>query len=459
MKTEDWIAQNKEYLIRLSDDLFQHPEQALQEEHAAEMIAKELAAKGFTIQQNLGGLQTAFSATWGSGKPVIGFLGEYDALAGMSQKPVGHKEAAHSGEPGHACGHNLLGIAPLGAVLALQATMKEKGLPGTISYFGCPAEEIMVGKIRMAADGCFDGLDVTLGWHPWQCNMVLKQDMLAMNTAKFTFSGIASHAAAAPEMGRSALDAVELMNVGANYLREHVPANVRIHYSITNGGGEPNLVPAEAQSWYYVRALRRDVVETVFDRICNIARGAALMTGTNVKIELLSGCWHILPNNVLNELLHECLQKALLSQWSPEEKEFASQLLSGTDSNLLKRIRGQMNGQLMENDLLHEQVLPMEGRQELVFGSTDVSDVTWIVPTAQFGACTAPIGANCHTWQFTACAGMSIGHKGMLYAARVLALAGLRLLEEANIIKRAQAEFKARKGDTVYQAVTPKIIQ
>jgi aminobenzoyl-glutamate utilization protein B len=367
-------------------------------------------------------------------------LGEYDALSGMSQKAVSQKEAVSEGAPGHGCGHNLLGTAALGAALALKQYMETDRITGTIIFFGCPAEEIMTGKIRMAAAGCFDGLDTALSWHPWQTNVVLEQNMLAMNTARFTFYGTASHASAAPERGRSALDAVEIMNVGVNYLREHIPTDVRIHYSITDGGGEPNLVHARAQSWYYIRAPRRDRVENVFERVCKAARGAAMMTDTRVEIELLTGCWHPLPNQPLNELLHQCLEAVKAPVWTEEEQAFAAQAVG-------------------KQDALGSGVLPLTGKQSVEFASTDVSDVSWIVPVGQFGACTAPAGAFCHTWQFVACAGMSIGQKGMLYAAKVLAMAGKRLLQDEDLIKRAKDELIRQRGDVVYKTVVPQIIE
>ncbi len=436
MRTEDWIALNSERLTQISRDIWEHPQTALDETYASGLLAGELEKNGFKITRGLGGMDTAFSASWGCGQPVIAFMGEYDALSGLSQKSLTYKEPVLEGAPGHACGHNLLGTAPLGAVLALKQRMKELDIPGTIVYYGCPAEETMTGKIRMAAAGCFDGVDAALAWHPWPFNVVFSQQFLAMDSARFIFHGTASHASGAPQLGRSALDAAELMNVGVNYLREHIDSDVRIHYSIIDGGGEPNMVPARAASWYYVRAPKRRQVDDVFERVCDVARGAALMTGTTVEIELQTGCWHMLQNDTLNELLQQCLKSVEFPDWTAEEEGFAAALMG-------------------KAGVLSKGVLPIPSRQTVIFNSSDTQDVSWITPVAQFGAATAPIGAACHTWQFCSSAGMSIGQKGMIYASKVLAMAGERLLCDKELLAKAAAEFKREKGDTEYRAVVP----
>lgn len=457
MKTDEWIAEQAGMLTGLSDTVWRYAEQALQEERSAALLRQVLAA-GFEIEENLGGMPTAFAACWGSGKPVIGFLGEYDALAGLSQKPAPRREALVAGGCGHGCGHNLLGVGALGAALSLRQRLQELGLPGTVKFYGCPAEETMTGKIRMAAAGCFDGLDAALTWHPWQVNCVVDQPFLAMNTAKFSFHGISSHASASPELGRSALDAVELMNVGVNYLREHVPTDVRIHYSITSGGGEPNLVHAYAQSYYYIRAPRRETVDEVFRRIVAIARGAAQMTETKAEIELLSGCWHILPNKPLNELLYRCMTELPCPLWNQEEEEFARESLAEFPPEKLEEIRRGYGGYLAPGQLLDTRVKPLREEKEMFWGSTDVSDVSWITPVSMIGTCCAPMAAMCHSWQMTASAGMSIGHKGMLYAAKVLALAGERLMTDPGLLARAGEELRCRRGGVTYESITPKHI-
>jgi aminobenzoyl-glutamate utilization protein B len=438
MDTTRFIEEHSDLLIGLSDDLWNHPETALNEHRSSKLLAGVLKDKGFEIKTGLGGLDTAFSASWGSGRPVIGILGEYDALPGLSQKTVSRKEAEEEGAPGHGCGHNLLGSASLGAALAVKAAMEEHKDKGTVVFFGCPAEEIMTGKIRMAVAGCFDNLDAAISWHPWQYNTVLNMDMLAMNTARFTFYGKASHASSSPELGRSALDAVELMNVGVNYLREHIPSDVRIHYSVTDGGGEPNVVPSRAQSWYFIRAPKRENVDDTFNRICDIARGAALMTGTKAEISLETGCWNLLHNRPMMELFYSCMTSIKAPEWTPEEKKFAEELTG-------------------KKNMLPHGVLPMNEVAQQTFSSTDVADVSYIVPTEQIVTCTAPEGINAHTWQFTSCTGMSIGHKGMLYAASVLAMAGIKLIEDEKLRNDAKAAFTQAKGTTEYKSVIPKI--
>jgi len=458
MKTDEWISGHAKMLTDLSDTVWQYAEQSLQEERSAALLRQVLQDAGFIIEDVLGGMPTAFSASWGSGKPIIGFLGEYDALAGLSQKPVPHREALVQGGCGHGCGHNLLGVGALGATLALQQRMQELGLPGTIKFFGCPAEEIMTGKIRMAAAGCFDGLNAALTWHPWQINSVVNQPFLSMNTAKFTFHGVSAHASANPELGRSALDAVELMNVGVNYLREHVSTDVRIHYSITNGGGEPNLVHAYAQSYYYIRAPRRQSVDSVFNRVVAIAHGAAQMTETQVEIELLSGCWHTLQNKPLNELLYNCMTKVPNPQWSKEEQEFARESMGELSPEKLEEIRASYDDYLAPGELLDTHVKPLGDGKGMFWGSTDVSDVSWITPVAMIGTCCTPMAAMCHSWQMTASVGMSIGHKGMLYAAQVLALAGERLMTDGELLAQAGEELKRQRGSIIYESITPKHI-
>lgn len=438
MDTTAWLDANRKTFIDISKYIWDNPEVALEEEKASQCLASALQKQGFAIDRGIGGMPTAFRARWGSGKPILGFLGEYDALPGLSQAADCRRKPVVEGGNGHGCGHNLLGTGAMAAVLALQQYMKEKRVSGTLVFYGCPAEETMTGKIRMAAAGAFRELDVALTFHPWQFNGVLAMNMQAMNTARFTFHGEPSHAAAAPELGRSALDAVELMNVGANYLREHITDDVRIHYTITNGGGQPNLVPPLAQSWYYVRAKDRAKVDSVFDRLCDIARGAALMTGTTTEIRLETGCWDMLPNRPLCELLYSCMEAIPLPEWSAKDREFAEAAMGGEAP-------------------LHEGLKPLSETDGTIPGSSDVSDVSWIVPTAQIGAAAVPMNTACHTWQFTACAGNSMGQRSMVYAAKVLALAGTRLLGDLDLIRRAKEAHEQAKNGIVYYTITPRI--
>lgn len=438
MDVEKYIDDNAKLLIDTSYDLWNHPEVALKEERSAKLLEGILTKEGFSVTTGLAGMETAFRGEYGSGKPVIAILGEFDALPKLSQKVCTEKVPVESEAPGHGCGHNLLGTASLGAALAIKTAMEENGTKGTVIYFGCPAEEIMTGKIRMAAAGCFDELDAAISWHPWNSSGAMNINMAAMNTARFSFYGTSAHAAAAPEQGRSALDAVELMNVGVNYLREHVRDGVRIHYTITDGGGEPNVVPPKAESWYFIRAPKREEVDDTFDRICDIARGAALMTGTKVEIHLETGCWDLLHNDTMLKLMDECLNSVASPKWTAEEEKFARELTGKEDS-------------------LPQEPMPLMTQPIQQFGSTDVADVSYIVPTEQIVACTAPAGIGVHTWQFTACTGSTIGQKGMLYAAKVLAITGLRLMTDKKLLAQAKADFLKAKGNIEYKTVVPKI--
>jgi len=311
-----WIEQKSDDLIALSDQIWEYAEVGLQEVRSAKIQQEFLQAEGFEIKSGVAGMPSAFVASWGSGSPVIGFLGEYDALPGLSQKVSPVKEPLRRGEPGHGCGHNLLGVGGLAAAAALKHELASSRLSGTVRYYGCPAEETLVGKVFMVKDGLFDDVDIVLDWHPSTVNMVRNVTSNAMNSVKFSFHGVTAHAAGDPHNGRSALDAVELMNVGANYLREHIVEKARIHYVITDGGGEPNVVPEHSEVWYYVRAPERTQVEEINSRLLDVARGAALMTETSFDTRFLAACYNLLPNTVVNRLLHRMMEEVGPSRWT-----------------------------------------------------------------------------------------------------------------------------------------------
>jgi aminobenzoyl-glutamate utilization protein B len=304
-KALNYLAANEDKLIDLAKDIWEHPELGLQETRSSRLLVDELEKAGFSVAIGIDQMPTAFVASWGEGKPIIGILGEYDALPGLSQKVSATREPIEEGAPGHGCGHNLLGVGSLGAALAVKEAMEKDEIKGTIRYYGCPAEETMLGKIFMARAGVFDDLDAAITWHPFYANTVWWCSLLAMNSFKVNFHGVAAHAAAAPEAGRSALDGVQLMDIGVNYLREHIVQEARIHCVITNGGEAPNVVPPFAQVWYYVRAPRREQVDEIYSRMLDIAKGAALMTGTTFEIDFLTGGYDVLPNDRLGELLWE----------------------------------------------------------------------------------------------------------------------------------------------------------
>ncbi|HET9016540.1 MAG TPA: amidohydrolase, partial [Thermomicrobiaceae bacterium] len=291
----EWLEERQHRFTAISDEIWAKPQVALAETEACGLQTSELAADGFAITPNVGGMPTAFMAEWGQGKPVIGFLGEYDALPGLSQKSQATQEPMVPEAPGHGCGHNLLGTGAMAAAMAIKAWLQAEGRSGTVRYYGCPAEETLVGKVFMAKAGVFDDLDAAITWHPSSSPSISRGSSLAMDNLKFRFSGRTAHAAAHPEQGRSALDAVELTNIGVNFLREHVIEQARIHYVITDGGGAPNVVPDRAEVWYFVRAPERDQVEAITARVRKIAQGAALMTETTLDERYQCGCYNVLP--------------------------------------------------------------------------------------------------------------------------------------------------------------------
>lgn len=456
----NYMNQQDEMMCYLAKEIWDHPQIALQEEFASKLLAQELQDNGFTIEWGIGQMPTAFVATWGEGKPIIGFLGEYDALPGLSQQLSSSKEAIVAGGAGHGCGHNLFGTACMGSVIALKQAMQEHGVKGTIRFYGCPAEETLVGKTFMARDGAFDDLDAAISWHPGSTNLVWNGSALALNSFKVNFYGVASHAGAAPHLGRSALDGVMLMDVGMNYLREHIMQEARIHSVVTSGGQAPNVVPAFAQIWYFVRAPHRDQVEEIYARVLDIAKGAALMSGTRHEIEFLTGCYDLLPNDTLSNLLLEKMQEINDIRFTEQERKFARELQAtfpeGSVLRELDWMRRSASVALPDeaaNDPLWEQVLPHSSTPPLMGGSTEVGDVSWITPTAQLTTTCWPLGTPGHSWQTVASSGSSIGMKGMLFAAKSMALAGWDLLTKPDLLAQAQAEFKqARKGK---QYVTP----
>ena len=322
----DWIDANHKAFDDLALEIWKKPEIAFEEKFAARLQMDFLKERGFNIVHKPDGPATAFMAEWGTGGPVIGLLGEYDALAGLSQTVSAAKEATEAGAPGHGCGHNLLGAGCLMAAVAVKEVLAAKNIKGTVRYYGCPAEEQLVGKSVMAKSGYFEGTDVSISWHPADFSYVTDCTMTAMVSAKFQFTGRTAHAGASPEAGRSALDAVELMNVGANYLREHIPDDARVHYTITNAGGAPNIVPAFAESWYYVRAPHRKDVAEITERLVDIARGAALMTGTTMDYEIISGCYEYLTNDVMFDLTHKNMEEVPLPVYTEEEMKLARDL-------------------------------------------------------------------------------------------------------------------------------------
>ncbi|MGI5838122.1 MAG: M20 family metallopeptidase [bacterium] len=457
-KIAEWIEENQAQLIELSDGVWKVPETALKEQASAGLLIDALTAAGFQMETGVAGMPTAFVATYGSGRPVIGILGEYDALPGLSAaaEPI-HKPLVPGG-PGHGCGHNLLGVAGIGAVLALKEAITAGEIKGTIRYYGCPAEETLTGKVFMVRDGLFDDVDIALTWHPASVNSINLGSDQAMNSAKFKFFGRTAHAAGDPWNGRSALDAVELTNVGANYLREHIIQEGRVHYVITNGGLAPNIVPAEAEVWYYVRAPRRFQVEDIYNRLLKIAEGAAMMTETRFEVEFLTGCYNTLQNNVLCDVVYEKMKTVGAPPFDASDSKFAAEI-SKTFPDRQKAMSVSRYGPEVAKQLIDKPlcdiIIPPWGQGAVSGGSTDVADVSWVVPTAQFSTACNALGTAGHSWQYAAAAGMGIGHKGMLVAAKVMGLTAAELMRRPELIAQAKEEFCQKTADEPYKSPLP----
>jgi aminobenzoyl-glutamate utilization protein B len=461
IKIEDWIELNREKFIEISNTIWEFAELGLIEEKSSMLNEKILEDAGFNVIRGIAGLPTAVMAIYGTGKPVIGILGEYDVLPGLSQEVEPVKKPINEGAPGYGCGHNLYGAACLAACLVIKEKIQNGELKGTIRYYGCPAEENADGKGWMAKGGLFDDVDVALTWHPWDVNFVMATNYQAMFNIVFQFKGQTAHAAGDPFNGRSALDAVELMNVGCNYLREHITPDARVHYVITKGGDAPNIVPVEAEVWYYVRASQIEQVRELYSRVIKIAEGAALMTETNVNMTLLGGSSNQLPNTTLEDMLHEKMKIVGPPHFSNEDLKFAQEIrktfperfFDNTLTILPQEARPFVE-QLRYKEFC-DVIIPIYGRGTTVGGSTDVGDVSWITPLAQFGTACATIGTPGHSWQFVSQAGMSIGHKGMLQAAKILALAVAELMQNPELVSKVHQEFKDKIQKTPYDCPLP----
>ncbi|QKE75650.1 amidohydrolase [Arthrobacter citreus] len=457
-----WIEENQEKFTKMAKDIWDHPEVGYTEIYASTLQMKELEEAGFRVTSGIGDVQTSFVAEYGKGKPVIGILGEFDALPGLSQKVNPKQTPVIQNGPGHGCGHNLLGTAGVEAVIALKERMDAEMLPGTIRYYGCPAEEMLSGKTFMAREGVFDDLSCALTWHPGNNNMTSNFRSQALTAIEFFFSGRTSHAGGAPHLGRSALDAVELMNVGANYLREHVPDGSRIHYQITNGGMAPNIVPDNASVYYFLRGAGRDQVAELEERLNKVAQGAAMMTETSVRWEIKAGCYDTLPNETLNELMYTQAEVVGRMEFSSEEKKFAEELRETVDPSVLAAANDIIfsisddTNKILETDFYHNR----KHFGQTMGGSTDVGDVSWIVPMGQIMTTCAPLGIQFHTWQATASFGSTIGMKGMHYAAKIMALSAYELLkDQSGILERAKVEFDASTKGLTYKCGIPTSVK
>jgi aminobenzoyl-glutamate utilization protein B len=453
-----WIDENANRLIDISDEIWGYAELGFIEFKSSKLLADELEHHGFSVERGVADIPTAFVGTYGKGQPVIGVMGEFDALFGLSQKAVPYKESIEEGAPGHGCGHNIHGTSGLGGALAVRHAMEREGIQGTIKFFGCPAEEMLSGKIWMVRGGVFDGVDACISHHPGAMNTADLMSCNACKTVKFEFHGKAAHAAGSPEQGRSALDAVELMNVGVNFLREHIIEKARIHYVIEDGGGQPNVVPDYALSSYYVRAPEMDQLEPIYDRVVKIAEGATLMTGTTMDIEFVKCSYNLVPNKTISEAIVANMKKIGAPEYTEEELEFA-QKIGGTiprqaKVNLLRRYRIPDWESYLEADIFREILDPMfEGESSA--GSTDVGDVSWKAPTVEFNTATWVLGTPAHSWQAVAQGASGLGHKSLLFAAKTIAGTVLDLMTDPEMLKRAQDEHRSRLGGRKYKSAVP----
>jgi aminobenzoyl-glutamate utilization protein B len=426
----------------LSRRIWEFAEVGYKEKQSSDLLKAELRTAGFKLQENVAGIPTAFIASYGEGKPVIGILGEYDALPGLSQEAgLAEKKPRVTGAPGHGCGHNLFGVASAFAAITVKEYLAEKKMPGTIRFFGTPAEEGGAGKVYMARAGAFNDCDVVLAWHPGDANSASLKSSLANITAKFRFHGQAAHAAGAPDKGRSALDAVMLMAHAVDMLREHVPSTTRLHYIITSGGGAPNVVPDYAEIYMYARHPSMPALDGIWSRIVKCAEAGALATETRMEMELVGSVHNELPNEPLAKVIDRNLRRVGGVKYSTEEHSFAEKL----------RQTFSLDGALALGS--QEQVQQMEGG--VSSGSTDVADVSWIVPTSEFRTATYVPGTPGHSWQAVACTGFSIGRKGMVVAAKALALSTVDLLHDQQLIEAAREDFNKRRAGHEYRSRIP----
>lgn len=456
-KLYNTIDENAPEIIALSDAIWEYAELSMEEYKSAAYYCELLEKEGFTVERELCGIPTAFSGSFGSGSPRIGILGEFDALSGLSQVAGStRKQSLVPGGNGHGCGHNLLGAGSFGAALAIKKAIEAGALQGTVIFYGCPGEEGCAGKTFMARDGMFRDLDAALTWHPGSTNEVTVGSYAACMQVEYSFHGVASHAAGSPDKGRSALDAAELMHVGVQFLREHMPPHSSVHYSITDGGGvSPNVVQAEAKTVFMVRSETVRKAKELLHRVNNIAQGAALMTDTQVTTRQIDGTASTVSNEALEQVMYENMQQVPVPAYTQEELAFAQVLhdtcpaaLPGTLSATNRDIRAFVEektdgGKRAMNDF----IIPYVPSTMSTPGSTDVGDVSWLTPTAQFTTATWVSGTPGHSWQNVSLGKTGIAYKGMLQAAKILAGAAADLMESPALLEKIRKEFNKNAAE------------
>ncbi|OJG71878.1 amidohydrolase [Enterococcus phoeniculicola] len=460
------IESKKEELFEAADSIWGTPETRFATEKSVQHYYRILEKEGFQIEKGVANMDHAFVATYGNGHPVIGILAEYDALDNLSQvADLGEQKAEISGGNGHGCGHNLLGTGALAGAIGIKEFMEKNNVSGTIQLFGCPAEESGYGKAFMARDGVFDKVDVALSWHPMDTSMAWGMSSLAVYQIYYNFKGISAHAAASPEMGRSALDAAELMNIGVQYLREHIIDEGRVHYAFIDAGGKSaNVVQPTASLYYFIRAPKIEQAEEIYKRVNKIAEGAALMTETELEIVFDSACANYLPNQVVTTAMYENLKEFGNLGLTPSDQEYSQRyydsLTEETKAGLLSRAK-QTNPTASEEEIQRLGTLPVQEKvgplffSEKTSGSTDVGDVSWVCPTAQVTVACEPQGTPPHSWQWVANGKSSVAHKGLLAAGRVIATTAYDLLMNPDLVEKAKAEHVKAVDGQKYQSAIP----
>ncbi|MBS7624759.1 MAG: amidohydrolase [Candidatus Bathyarchaeia archaeon] len=456
----DWIRENEERIIELCDKIWEYAELGLMEYKSSKILSDELEKHGFKVDRGVAGMPTAFIASYGEGKPIIGIIGEYDALPGLSQKKVPYREPLEPGKPGHGCGHNIYGASGAAASIAIRYAMDKGKIQGTIRFYGCPAEENFGGKVFMVREGLFNDVDAVIGHHPGSTNGVSLASTLAFNSVRFHFYGKSSHAGGSPERGRSALDAVELMNIGVNYLREHIIQDARIHYIVERGGDQPNIVPAYARSWYYIRAPERDQLDEIYEWVLDIAKGAAMMTRTSLEVEFIQGCYNLIQNRTIAEIIIQNMREIGTPKYDQEELKFAEEIsktiFSSRDEKIaMLKASKRPDWDKLVDKLIDDGVPDPSGEGGISHGSTDLADVSWQTPTVEFSTAAWVLGTPGHSWQAAAQSGVGLGHKSAIFGAKVIASTVLDLLTRKDLLAKAKDEHRARIGDRKYKSPLP----
>lgn len=436
------VKKHEANLIKISDEIWKLAETAFEENQSSKLLADYAEEHGFKVERGVAGIPTAFVATYGSGAPVISILGEFDALPGISQKAKPTKDPLDIGAAGHGCGHNLFGAASLGAAIAIKELIESGRIKGTVKFFGTPSEEKYFGKIWMVREGLWNDVDVNISWHPAAAIEADVQSSLALIDYKVEFYGQAAHASADPWNGRSASDALELFTSGVNYYREHVKPTVRMHYHIQDAGQVVNVVPDYARLWMRVRDTKREGLMPVYERTMKMVEGAAIMANVDYKVSLISGIYEVLVNREGGKIMQANLELLGPIEYTEEEIEFGKKIQEATGKKQVG---------------MNSVIKPLkETKEHPGGGSTDVGDVSWNVANINLSVTTAPKDTPWHSWAVVACGGMSIGHKGMIYASKAMAMTMVDLFENPELVKKVKVEYRERKGDEVYKAIIPE---